>query len=241
MKISSVHLFHFSNFVYFLLQAKQLCLAIARTMILERRPVSVVGRALDVLLTSYSQSIKTGSYHKKTKAEKASTSGVSNASSPNIVVDDANNQADAFRKSVKHETQSSGIENESSNRSFLLTSDSEDNLSVETQKVDSLRLDSSSGKMDGDHSVSAGASSAAVRQTSAQSQISGRSDTPLNANTSENQDSQVTSAVISPDDLYSFVFAPVEEEMAGDASYLVAIIVEFLRRYFFCKTAYLNR
>ncbi|PHU22750.1 hypothetical protein BC332_07857 [Capsicum chinense] len=32
-----------------------------------------------------------------------------------------------------------------------------------------------------------------------------------------------------PDDLCCFVFASVEEEMAGDASYLVAIIVEFLR------------
>ncbi|KAL3533970.1 hypothetical protein ACH5RR_007491 [Cinchona calisaya] len=211
-------------------KAKQLCLAIARTMILEQRPVSVVSRALDVLLASYSQSIKAGSYHKRTKAEKTATSGVSSANRTNTVIDDANNQSDAFGKSVKRETQTSSIENESTNRSCLSASDSEDNLSVETQKFDSLKLDSSSGKMDWDHSIKAEASGAAVHQPSPQSQILGPGSTPLNANTSENQDSQVTSAVISPDDLYSFVFAPAEEEMAGDASYLVAIIVEFFRR-----------
>jgi hypothetical protein len=39
------------------------------------------------------------------------------------------------------------------------------------------------------------------------------------------------SPAISTDEMYSLLFAPVEEEMVGDPSYLVAIIVEFLRRY----------
>ncbi|GKD60761.1 hypothetical protein Tco_1298270, partial [Tanacetum coccineum] len=52
---------------------------------------------------------------------------------------------------------------------------------------------------------------------------------PLNANVSE-QESQVILAAIPRDELYSFVFASLEEEMIADASYLFAIIVEFIRR-----------
>ncbi|KAL3534131.1 hypothetical protein ACH5RR_002592 [Cinchona calisaya] len=201
-------------------KAKQLSLTVAKTMILERRPVSVVARALDVLVTSYSQSIKTGSYFKRTKADKTSNSGVS----------DANNCTDAFGKSVKHGTQSGGLESESIGRSCFLTSDSDDKLNAEAQKITSLTLDSSSGKIDGEQSLRAEPAGASLHQPSARSQIIGPSDAPLNASTSENQDSQVTSAAISPDDLYNSVFAPVDEEIAGDASYLVAIIVEFLHR-----------
>ncbi|GAB2266866.1 hypothetical protein Dimus_001854 [Dionaea muscipula] len=56
-------------------KAKQLCLTITRTMILEHRPVSVVARAMDVLISSYSLAIKNGSYLKGMKAEKTSASG----------------------------------------------------------------------------------------------------------------------------------------------------------------------
>nr|GEV60227.1 ribonuclease H-like domain-containing protein [Tanacetum cinerariifolium] len=51
---------------------------------------------------------------------------------------------------------------------------------------------------------------------------------PLNDNVSE-QESQVTSAAIPPDELYSFVFASLDKEMTVDASYLFAIIIEFIR------------
>jgi hypothetical protein len=36
---------------------------------------------------------------------------------------------------------------------------------------------------------------------------------------------------ISPLEMYRFVFALVEDEMSGDPSYLVSVIIEFLRRY----------
>nr|GEW56182.1 valine--tRNA ligase, chloroplastic/mitochondrial 2 isoform X1 [Tanacetum cinerariifolium] len=42
-------------------------------------------------------------------------------------------------------------------------------------------------------------------------------------------ESQVTSAAIPPDEIYNFVFASVEKEIIADASYLFAIIVDFIR------------
>lgn len=39
------------------------------------------------------------------------------------------------------------------------------------------------------------------------------------------------SVAISPVEMYQFVFALVEDEMSGDPSYLVSVIIEFLRRY----------
>ena len=46
----------------------------------------------------------------------------------------------------------------------------------------------------------------------------------------EQQGSQLSSPAISPDELYKFVFASVEEMMVDESDYLVAIVTEFLRR-----------
>ncbi|CAL5381604.1 unnamed protein product [Camellia sinensis] len=204
-------------------KAKQLCLTIVSTIILERRPVSMVARAIDILVTSYSNSIKVGSYLKGTKAEKSSPSGVPQTNSSSTIADDSTSRVDASGKSVKHES-AGGVHNESMNRSVTFSAlDSEDNASIEPQKTSSGDLHSLGGKM-GVETHSAG-----VHQSTLQSQLLGPGDNPLNANVTDHQESQVTSAAISPDEMYSFVFAPVDEEMAGDSSYLVAVIIEFLR------------
>ncbi|KAK3020355.1 hypothetical protein RJ639_045339 [Escallonia herrerae] len=203
--------------------AKQLCLAISRTIILERRPVSMVARAIDVLVTSFSYSLKTGGYVKGTKVEKISPSGAPHVNSPNSVADESISRVDVYGKSVKHEP-AGGIENESVNQSTFPMSDSEDSAIFETPKIYSPDLHSSGGKPDSDNLISS-----EVHPPAPQSQVRVQGNNPLNANVSEQQESQVTSAAISPDEMYSSVFAPVEEEMGGDASYLVAIIIEYLR------------
>ncbi|KAJ0476432.1 putative regulator of MON1-CCZ1 complex [Helianthus annuus] len=118
-------------------KAKHLCLELARSVIIERRPLPMVFWAIDVLLKSFAYSLKTGSYLKGGKPEKPTVSGAPENSESG--------------KSVKNES-ASGV-----------------------------------------------------------------------------QESQVTSAAIPPDELYSFVFASVEEEMIADASYLFAIVVELIR------------
>ncbi|KAK9290210.1 hypothetical protein L1049_008376 [Liquidambar formosana] len=200
-------------------KAKQLCLALARNVIFERRPVSMVARAIDVLVTSYSHSIKTGSYLKGMKSEKTSPSGMPNVNSPGIVADESTGRVDTLGKSIKHES-ASGVDNEFFDRS----SDSEEIVSFEPQKTNSSDLHRLGGKVGRESFMGA-----EVQPSSLQYQLLGPGNSPLNGSVTEQQESQVTSAAISPDEMYSFVFAPVEEEMAGDPSYLVAIIVEFLR------------
>lgn len=208
-------------------KAKHLCLSIARTVVLERRPVSTVARAIDVLVTSYSNSTKTGSYLKGTKAEKTSANGdVGHEHSSRPVADESAGRVDALGKSVKHEF-TSGVEGESIKK--FSASDSDENVSFEPMKTNTSDIRYLGGRMGKEISMGAETSGAEVQSSSLQSQFPGPRDNPLNANIYEQQESQVTSAAISPDEMYSFVFAPVEEEMAGDPSYLVAIIVEFLR------------
>ncbi|KAL2498243.1 Urb2 domain-containing protein [Abeliophyllum distichum] len=86
-----------------------------------------------------------------------------------------------------------------------------------------------SGKTEGGYTVKPEASGAQVDASIVQFQILGPGSNVLNANASEQLESQVSSAAISPADLHRFVFAAIEEQMAGDSSYLVSIIVEFLR------------
>lgn len=202
-------------------KAKQLCLGIARTVILERRPVSMVAKAIDVLVTSYSYSIKTGSYYKVTKAERTSSSDEPNTDSLRSGTHVSTIRSDG--KFIRHQS-TGGVDSESLNRmSTFLGSDSysEENVSFEALNTDFTNQQLGGGKV---NLAVAGSSSAEVQSLSFHHQLSGPSD-----NISEQQDSQLTSPAISPDEMYRFVFAPVEEEMLGDPSYLVSIIVEFLR------------
>lgn len=213
----NINIYHLGSF-----QAKQLCLSITRTIILERRPVPVVAMAIDVLLTAYSHAIKTGSYYKKIVAEETSQSGASNINKPKPAVNDSTG-IDASGKFIKQGPES-GSENESYTRSDVPTSDPDGSLIMNSNlpdpSVGSERGYLLEPGMSGAEDLPAG-----------QSQILGPSNNQSNSNAPERHQNQVTSsAATSPADLYSCVFAQVEEEIAGDGSYLVAIIVEFLRR-----------
>lgn len=194
------------------IKAKQLSLGIARTVILERGPISMVSKAIDVLVSSYSLSLKTGSYFKGIKAESTS-SGVVNTNVAKSSTDVSTSRIDGT--SIRHES-TAGVDSEYPSRSSTFSaSDSEENARSAPLKTDSRCLQLGGGKVD------------RANLTGAQS--SGPSDNPVFANISEQQDSELTSPAISPDEMYKFVFAAVEEEMVGDPSYLVSIIVEFLR------------
>lgn len=136
-------------------KAKQLCLGIARALILERRPATQVTQAIDVLVTAYSYSVKAGIY-KELKNEKTTTS-----TTPTDGASPDNERGRASGSSIDEEEE--------------------------------VEMDLPSGSSD------------------------------------EQQESQLSSPAISPDELYKFVFASVEEVMVEESDYLVAIITEFLR------------
>lgn len=179
-----------------------MCLAIVRTIILERKPVPVVARAMDVLLTAYAQAIKTGSYYKRITAEETSPSNASGVNRPNAVVGESVAGIDA----------SGSINQEHGS----VTGNESDGPSITTERGDLLEP----GMLGGED------------LPTGHSQVLGPANNQLNPNASQRNQSQVTSsAATSPADFYSYVLAPIEEEMTGDGSYLTAIIVEFLRRY----------
>ncbi|XP_020211153.1 uncharacterized protein LOC109795983 isoform X1 [Cajanus cajan] len=188
-------------------KAKQLCLGITRTLILEHRPVPVVAKAVNVLVTSYSHSIKTGSYLKGLKPEKTSTSVVQNTGADVSAI-----ETDVIGKSILHES-TERVDSGSYNKASTVSSiDSEDESQTANLKLN-LKEAQVEGKVNNEISLGTGAHGAYVMQSSLQS---------------GQEESQLASAAISPDEIYSFVFSPVDEEMVGDPSYLVAIIIEFL-------------
>lgn len=202
-----------------------MCLAIARTVILERRPVPMVARAMDVLVTSYSHSIKTGSYLKGIKYENTSPSTVPHDSIPGSAADVTASRVGVLGKSVTDES-AAGAGSEHINRSStLFASDPEENVSSEPPKTNTSDIQSVDGKPDAEKLLGFETSITEIQSSPLQQHFLGP------ANVSEQQEAQLSSPAISPDEMYSFVFSPVEEEMVGDPSYLVSIIVEFIRRY----------
>lgn len=170
----------------------------------------VVAKAINVLVTSYSHSIKTGSYLKGMKPEKTSASGVQNADADVSAID-----TDATGKSIIHES-TTRVDSRSFNKASTVSGlDSEDESQFANLKHNSKEVQVG-GSVNNENSPNTEGHSAYVMQSSL---LSGQ------------EESQLTSAAISPDEMYSFVFSPVDEEMVGDPTYLVAIIIEFLHRY----------
>lgn len=213
----------------FLTQAKQLSLAITRTIILERRPVNMVAKAFDVLITCYSHSIRTGSYFKVMKPERI-LSSPQNRSNP-LSGTDTSARVDGVRKSISPGTAGS-VAIQSANRfSTSSASDSEENATSRALKTGSNNAQTS-GRLGGIYTMSSDTSLSEAQPFPLQSnQSPGPSGSMSNVSTSGQQELQLSSPAVSPDELYRFVFSLVEEEMAGEPSYLVAIILEVLHRY----------
>ncbi|XVE75757.1 hypothetical protein DITRI_Ditri12bG0118300 [Diplodiscus trichospermus] len=205
-------------------KAKQLCLEITQTVILERRPVTMVAKAMDVLVTSYSHSLKTGSYFKGIKTERTPSS-VPNVSSPGQGIDAFTSRTDGLGKSIQCESASRVNSVPVGRPSTYSSSETEDSSSFERLKISSNDTQFVASKVD----MGAESGTTEAQPHTFQSQLPGPSNNPLNASDSEQQGSQLTSPAISPDEMYKFVFAPIEEEMVGEPSYLVAIILEFFR------------
>ncbi|KAE8679417.1 putative Ribosomal protein S9 [Hibiscus syriacus] len=192
-------------------KAKELCLAITQTLILERRPITMVAKAMDALVTSYALSLKIGSYFRGIKTERTPSS-VPNVSGPGQGIDVNTSRTDgkSIQKSIQHES-ASRVNSVSVGRpSTYSSSETEDSSRFEPSKISSNDTQFDGGKGDMDAEIST-------------------TYNPLNASVSEQQESQFTSPAISPDEMYRFVFAPIEEEMIGEPSYLVSIILEFFR------------
>ncbi|XP_038903889.1 regulator of MON1-CCZ1 complex isoform X2 [Benincasa hispida] len=194
-------------------KAKQLCLTLTRTTILEHRPVATVAKAIDVLVSSYTRSSKVGPNVKESKTDR--TQSVMPQVGGSGPVPGTNNRDSTTE-----------VESEALHRTSIFpSSDSEENADIEQLNT-----------VPGNHQSIVDRerwrgiiSSTEVQASSSQYQHLGPGCNRLNDDVSD-EESLISSPSISPDEMYSFVFAPVEEEIVGDPSYLLAIIIEFLRR-----------
>ncbi|KAE8651130.1 hypothetical protein Csa_002376 [Cucumis sativus] len=183
-------------------KAKQLCLTLTRTTILEHRPVASVAKAIEVLISSYIRTTKVGPNNKESKTDRSQS--VVPQDSGSGPVPGSNNRDSA-----------AGVESEALHRTSIFpSSDSEENADIKQLNT-----------VPGNHQ-----SIVEAQASSSQYQHLGPGCIRLNDDVSD-EGSMISSPSISPDEMYSFVFAPIEEEIVGDPSYLLAIIIEFLRRY----------
>lgn len=161
-----------------------------------------VAKAIDVLISSYTRSSKIGPNIKESKTD-GSQSVVPQDSGSGPVPGSNNRDSTA------------GVESEALHRTSIFpSSDSEENADIEQLST-----------VPGNHQ-----SIVEAQASSSHYQHLGPGCIRLNDNVSD-EGSMISSPSISPDEMYSFVFAPIEEEIVGDLSYLLAIIIEFLRRY----------
>lgn len=201
----------------------------------------MVAKALDVLVSSFSHSMKNGSTCSdraiSSGSERAPTTHVQHAGISGMEANEAICRAEMHGKSIEKES-TSVVDNEALNldmasfinKSSSLFSDSEE-PSTHMDDFQSGNQCNLTAKEERENQTSTESSATGMLPTPLQSEILGASGNPLDSNSAGPQGFQVDCVAISPDEMYSFVFALVEDEMAGDPTYLCTIIVEYLRRY----------
>ncbi|KAJ8498506.1 hypothetical protein OPV22_009058 [Ensete ventricosum] len=195
---------------------KMLCLSIMRAIMLERRPISIIMRAIDALVTSYAHLVKMENAFQggDRSSKKSQNSGSQSANTSNIVsaesLDETMNRGKSIIKGSESETQQSTI------RNLVNVNDNHAKKSTSKASLDSV------SDSDGDANLDA-------MRSNSESEGLGCSSSRSDSCISNQQEPQITSVAISPDEMYHFVFALVEEELGGDPAYLIAVIVEYLR------------
>ncbi|KAK9122651.1 hypothetical protein Sjap_012253 [Stephania japonica] len=206
-------------------KVKQLCLALTRTLILERRPVPMVSRALDVLVASFSHSLKIGSNVQGRSIEgDQSNSGNQRAGGSRAIVNESISR-DEHGKSVCGPSR--GPDNES--QKFKSVRVDNESINRTTGSLMNRLLTCSDPEDSTNQDLTTRISGAGVGQSPSHSQTLAMGVDTFNSSVSGQRESQVVSSAISPDEMYTSVFSLVEEEMTGDPAYLIAIIVEYFR------------
>lgn len=200
---------------------KMLCLVIIRTIILERRPVTTVAKAMDVVLDSYSRLIKVGGVLpgvRRTHEQNQQLGGqpvegshaVSQEPSPGTTVSPDVNLDQASGGVNRSLQLNSGVEH-GIDRELLHTSSDSDDIT----NISGAKSQGTSGYQVSD--------AANTRQ-----RVVGEDSRPLSSGTLTQHGQHAGSVTISPIEMFQSVFALVEDEMMVDPAYLIAIIMEFL-------------
>ncbi|KAH0450470.1 hypothetical protein IEQ34_021162 [Dendrobium chrysotoxum] len=244
-------------------KSKLLCLEIMRSIILERRPVSIISSAIDVLVAAYSHVVKAGSaLHggDRRASETFPDSSTQQTENPGSLFVDSEGGTKNNENFVKQESSSraesksqqpacTNVKNEHSNDAAVSAAPSVPVCSVSSSDADtdfesrihstqhpemSLSGDSSAKETRTLMQPGRGAETPVVKgeESSIHAEAFENRISSIESGISSNQGAQLSTAAISPDEMYNFVFAIVEDEMGGDPAYLVAIIVEFLRSVF---------
>lgn len=215
---------------------KLLCLAIMRTIILERRPISMISRAMNVLVASYSQWVKFGNTlagGDRRASEKSQNSDIQHAVSSEEPASNTGNReksvAQAYtsdsQKSIERNMESETLDNVSTSAAIKASLPSGSNFDRNAD-LENLRRDKSFSCDSQD--MGGQTSGVNLEQSPLDSGVE-HNNNPAETSACTQIGSQHMRVAISPDEIYHFVLAVVEDEMGGDPSYLVSVIVEFLQ------------
>ncbi|XP_003573894.2 regulator of MON1-CCZ1 complex isoform X2 [Brachypodium distachyon] len=200
---------------------KTLSLAIVRTIILERRPITMVAKAMAVILDSYSCLMKMGGSVSGVRraSEQQQSSGQPFEDSSVILLEPPSR---TMIRPVVNTESASGVET----RPPQSNSGVEHGIASLAAHVDRTSLNTSSNS---DDIINTSRGSQTSDATSERPQALGEDRRPLASGTSIQHGPHGAGVAISPIEMFQSVFVLVEDEMMGDPAYLIAVIMEFLR------------
>lgn len=198
----------------------------------------MISRAMDVLVVSYSQWVKLGNALAggyRHASENSQNPDIEHAVSSEEPASNTRNREKSVaqvytsdhQKSIEGDMESETHDNASISAAIKASLPSGSNFDRDAD-VENLRHEKS---FSCDSQDIVGESSGVNLEQSPLESGAEHNNSPAEASACTQMRSQHVRVAISPDEIYHFVLAVVEDEMGGDPSYLVSVIVEFLQRY----------
>lgn len=189
-------------------KAKQLSITVLRSTIVEKRPLSLISEAMDVINLAYSQFTKT-----------RSSSPANAARSPKPVsTERLNNVETAQGENLSASTPGTSSTSDAVAEADIKAGNEGQSLSLD--EATSSNADDISREVQGDGSIV---------EDAGKSSMDSDAQSPSSDSAAAAQNSVTTATAISPDEMHCQVFAIIEDETAVESSFLAAAIIQYMR------------
>eukprot|EP00250_Pteridium_aquilinum_P017009 c23410_g1_i1 orf=450-2681(-) len=188
--------------------AKQLSLSVLRSIIVEKRPLSLISEAMDVINTAYSQLVKTRS---------TSTFVKQHLTRPQVPA------KDDYRSRSSEAARGENVSALEQSTSVVAKADikaGDDDKDMTLSEANSRNTNEVSEEAQGNDCIVEEMDKCSMDNNAGSSTSSGSASI---------QNSATTVSAISPEEMHHYVFAVIDDEMEVEPSYLGATIIQYMR------------
>ncbi|KAI5055890.1 hypothetical protein GOP47_0029706 [Adiantum capillus-veneris] len=183
--------------------AKQLSLTVLRSIIVEKRPLSLISEAMDVINMAYSQLVRT-----------RTTSTRQQPMRPQVAVQGGQARGSGTRKDVSVSSQNGRVNAEAPDEVGKIV---EDRGQLEANSENGIKVSESADESDD------------IVEETEKTRAHEKGESSVSSGTPVSQNTPLAVGAISPEEMHDHVFAVIHDDMEVEPTFLGAAIIQYMR------------